>query len=166
MPAANTNWTFEELSFDFQNDYEKAREDFHAHSAKSQLLHEMIMERYQVKDFESEVVKVLEKKRVEIRDQADKLYDVQKYLNNLTKGYPFNVPPRVGRHMVKFGLTQEQAEMFLNIHKSHMAAMGSENQKKYGLAYVENVIWDAEEDCLKVYYEDIWWHYDRRGQWY
>jgi hypothetical protein len=166
MPATNTNWSFEELTFDFQVDYEKVREDFHAYSAKSQLLHEMILERYQVKDFESEIVKVLEKKRVEIRDQADKLYDVSKYLNNLTKGYPFNVGPRVGRFMVRFNLTQEQAEMFINIHKSHMSAMGSEDQKKYSFAYVENVIWDETEDCLKVYYDDIWWHYDRSGQWY
>jgi hypothetical protein len=166
MPATNTNWSFEELTFDFQNDYEKVREDFHAYSAKSQLLHEMIMERYQIKDFESEVVKVLEKKRGEINALSDKFYDVQKYLNNLRKGYPFNVSRRVGRCMVEFGLTQEQAELFLNIHKCHMAAMGSENQTKYSLAYVRNVIWDAEDDCLKVYYDDIWWHYDRRGCWW
>jgi hypothetical protein len=166
MTATNTNWTFEELSFDFKTAYEKAREEWIDCSAKCQLLHEMIMDRYQIKDFESEVLKVLEEKRVEIKTQEDKLYDIQKYLNNLTKGYPFNVSPRVGRHMVKFGLTLEQSEMFLNIHKSHMAAMGSENQKKYSLAYVENVIWDQEEDCLKVYYDDIWWHYDRRGCWW
>jgi hypothetical protein len=166
MPAANTNWSFEELTFDFQMDYEKVREEWIAYSAKSQLLHEMIRERYQLKDFDSETLQILDQKIVQIRTQADKLYDVQKYLNNLSKGYPFNVSSRVGRLMVKFGLTQEQAEMFLNIHKSHLAAMGSENQKKYGLAYVQNVIWDATDDCLKVYYDDIWWHYDRRGHWY
>jgi hypothetical protein len=166
MPATNTNWSFEGLTIDFQNDYEEVREKFDAYCAKAQLLHEMIMDRYQIKDFESEVVKVLEKKRAEIKELTDKFYDVQKYLNNLRKGYPFNVCRRVGRHMVKFGLTQEQAEMFLNIHKSHMAAMGAENQKKYALYNVQNVIWDSAKDCLKVYYEDIWWHYDRRGCWY
>jgi hypothetical protein len=166
MPATNTNWSFEELTFDFQNGYERAREEWIAYSTKTQLLSEMIMERYQLKDFDSETLQFLDQKMVQIRTKADTLYDVQKYLNNLKDGIPFNVSRRAGRYMVKFGLTQEQAEMFLNIHKSHMAAMGSEDQKKYSFAYVQKVIWDEEEDCLKVYYEDIWWHYDRRGQWY
>jgi hypothetical protein len=164
--TTTNNWTFEELSFDIQMAYEKAREEWIAYSAKGQLLHEMIMERYQIKDFESDVLNFLDQKQMEISAKRDKLYDVQKYLNNLGKGYPFNVGPRVGRCMVKFGLTQEQAEIFINIHKSHMAAMGSEDQKKYSFAHIQNVIWDAEDDCLKVYYDDIWWHYDRRGNWY
>jgi hypothetical protein len=166
MPATNKNWSFEELQFDFQTEYEKANENFHEYSDKSQFLHEMIMEFYGKKDFESETVKFLLSKSEVTRKQSDKFYDIQKYLNNLKDGMPFNVSRRIGRYMVKFGLTPEQAEMFLNIHKSHMAAMGSENQKKYGLAYVENVVWDQEEQCLKVYYEDIWWHYDRQGSWY
>jgi hypothetical protein len=159
-------WTFEELTFDFQMDYEKVREEWIAYSTKTQLLHEMILERYRLKDFDSETLQFLDQKMMQIRTKADTLYNVKKYLNNLKDGMPFNVSRHVGRYMVKFGLTQEQAEMFLNIHKSHIAAMGSENQKKYGLAYVENVIWNAEKDCLKVYYEDIWWHYDRRGCWW
>lgn len=166
MTTTSTNWTFDELTSDFEALYERVRGQWIDCTAKVQLLQEMVLERYQIKDYESEVVKVLEDKRKQIHAQEDKLYDVQKYLNNLRRGYPFNVSLRVGRYMVKFGLTQEQTEMFLDIHKNHMAAMGADNQKKYSLLHLQNIIWDQEKDCLKVYYEDIWWHYDRKGQWW
>jgi hypothetical protein len=161
-----TNWTFDELQLEFVLDYEKANEKYYAYSAKSELLHEMIIDCYKKKDFDSEIVKLLDSKITEVKKQRDKFYDVSRYLQNLKNGYPFHVRSSVGRYMVKFGLTQEQAEMFLSIRKKHKAAMGSENQKKYSLAHVQNVIWDATDDCLKVYYDDIWWHYDRNGCWW
>jgi hypothetical protein len=63
-------------------------------------------------------------------------------------------------------LSEVQKVMFLQIHKNHMKAMGSDNQKKYALENVQKVVWDKRENCLKVYYEDNWWHYDTRGTWY
>lgn len=66
----------------------------------------------------------------------------------------------------KFNLTLEQHEMFIQIHKSHMKAMGTDSQRKYAMENVKNVIWDKKENCLKVYYDDTWWHYDTRGCWY
>lgn len=66
----------------------------------------------------------------------------------------------------KFKLSPDHFDLFMRIHRSHMKAWGADNQKKYSLPNVKDVIYDKEEDCLKVYYEDTWWHYDRRGTWY
>lgn len=65
-----------------------------------------------------------------------------------------------------FELTEEQEKLFLRVHKRHMAMNGTSNQKKYALENVRNVEWDGKKDCLKVYYDDEWWHYDERGQWW
>ncbi|QQY96011.1 hypothetical protein [Bacillus thuringiensis] len=51
-------------------------------------------------------------------------------------------------------------------HERHMQAFGTKNQKKYALINVKDIIWDEDEDCLKVYYEDEWWHYTRELEWY
>lgn len=66
----------------------------------------------------------------------------------------------------KFGLTHEQAKLFVSVHKQHMKAMGTENQRKYALANISKVIWDPKDKCIKVYYPDVWWHYDNRGGWW
>jgi hypothetical protein len=66
----------------------------------------------------------------------------------------------------KFKLSPEYFNWFIRIHRAHMRAWGTENQKKYSLPNVKDVVYDKQEDCLKVYYKDTWWHYDRRGQWY
>lgn len=63
-------------------------------------------------------------------------------------------------------LTEEQKEMFFRIHNNHMKAMGTDNQKKYAKENLKKIAWDIKEKCLKVYYEDSWWHYDTRGCWY
>jgi hypothetical protein len=63
-------------------------------------------------------------------------------------------------------LTDEQKRLFLRVHQSHMKAMGSDNQKKYALENVQKVTWDKKENCLKVYYKDIWLHYNEKGDWY
>ncbi|PFU19422.1 hypothetical protein [Bacillus cereus] len=65
-----------------------------------------------------------------------------------------------------FDLTQEQYELFIKVHERHMKAFGTDNQKKYALNNVEHVIWDENENCLKVYYADEWWHYTRELGWY
>jgi len=66
----------------------------------------------------------------------------------------------------RFKLSKEHYDWFIQVHRLHMKAWGTENQKKYSLPNVKDVIYDREEDCLKVYYKDVWWHYDRRGQWW
>jgi hypothetical protein len=158
------NWTFETLVSEY--DYEKVREEWFVYCAKSDLLHEMQMELRSKKDYDSETWKFVDNKLDIIREQREKFYTIQKYLLNLTKGFPFHVSYRVGRYMIKFGLTEEQSELFLSVHKSHLAAMGIESQMKYKLPYVQKVVWDQEKDCLKVYYDDVWWHYLKEGTWY
>ena len=45
--------------------------------------------------------------------------------------------------------------------------MGTDEQKKRTLDNVTRIIWDEEEQCLKVYYKDgEWWHYGADGEWY
>lgn len=63
-------------------------------------------------------------------------------------------------------LTENQAKFFQRMHKKHMSAMGTDNQIKYALENLKKIVWDKKLDCLKVYYQDIWWHYDKRGCWY
>jgi hypothetical protein len=63
-------------------------------------------------------------------------------------------------------LADDQKHLFLSVHRSHMKMMGSDNQKKYALENVKKVVWDKKENCIKVYYEDNWWHYDKRGVWW
>jgi hypothetical protein len=157
---------FNNLVPDFQLEYERVREQWFVLSAQTDLLNEMIIDCYDNNNFDSETVMFIERKREIKRQQREKFYDVQKYLGSLKDGIPFNVKRTVWRTMNRFGLTSEQAGMFLSIHRSHMKAMGEENQKKYALPNVRKVVWDEKDDCLKVYYEDTWWHYDRRGTWY
>jgi hypothetical protein len=66
----------------------------------------------------------------------------------------------------KFKLEPEHFDWFMRTHRAHMKAWGTDNQKKYSLPNVKDVIYDEAEDCLKVYYDDTWWHYDRRRTWY
>ncbi|MEG7342538.1 hypothetical protein V6E27_28735 [Bacillus cereus] len=65
-----------------------------------------------------------------------------------------------------FKLTKEQYELFIKVHERHMQAFGTKNQQKYALINVKDIVWDEDEDCLKVYYEDEWWHYTRELEWY
>lgn len=65
-----------------------------------------------------------------------------------------------------FDLMKEQFDLFMKVHNKHMEAFGSENKKKYAMENVKRVVWDQEEDCLKVYYEDEWWHYTKDLTWY
>lgn len=65
-----------------------------------------------------------------------------------------------------FGLTFEQYALFLTVHVQHLSAMGLENQKKYCLSKIKNIEWDSNDNCIKVYYEDNWWHYTKDETWY
>lgn len=155
---------FDEL--DFESELEKVREELNPLYAKHELLHELIQECYSKGDFESETVKFLSGKVEDINARLDILRDIRDHLANLAGGAPFNVKRRVGIYMVRYGLTEEQAELFLSVHKQHMAAMGTENQNKYSLSAVRNVKWDEEEQTVNVYYDDNWWHYDHHCCWY
>lgn len=65
-----------------------------------------------------------------------------------------------------FNLTKEQNDLFMKVHNKHMNTFGTDNKQKYSLKNVKKVIWDEEEDCIKVYYEDVWWHYTKKLEWY
>jgi DNA-directed RNA polymerase subunit L len=158
------NWTFDELVS--EGLHEKVREEYLEYHIKHGFIHEIIREFIKKGDMESDAYKLLDKKKEFISNRVEILSDIQRYLWNIKDGMPFNIKRSVGRYMIKFGLTAEQAEMFLAIHKKHMEAMGTENQKKYARPNVQNVVWNEEENCLHVHYEDIWWHYDKRGCWY
>jgi hypothetical protein len=169
MEIVNESLSFDELVSDFLFEYERSREKWIDFCAKSEVLHEMLMERYKNKDFDSETVIFIEKKREEIRLLRDKFYVIQNYLNNLKNGYPFHVSRTVGRCMVKFGLTEGQADLFTAVHRNHLAAFEkfSDQWKKRIFGHIEKVVWYPEEDCFHVHYDDgEWWHYCRDGSWY
>ncbi|MBZ9536668.1 hypothetical protein KGR20_21120 [Cytobacillus oceanisediminis] len=62
-------------------------------------------------------------------------------------------------------LTEPQQELFILTHNRHMKSMGADNQKKYSLKQLKKISWDRKENCLKVYYDDIWWKYLSNGNW-
>lgn len=60
---------------------------------------------------------------------------------------------------------KEQMELFKRVYTKHISYMGMEKRKQLG--NVENVVWDTEEKCLKVYFENgDWWHYTTSEEWY
>lgn len=63
-------------------------------------------------------------------------------------------------------LTDEQKALFERVHKRHMTAWGRENQRKYARHNIVELKWDEEEKTVNVYYPDVWWHYDEKGDWY
>lgn len=164
MMDAEQTWTFEELGL--EDEYERVNSEYHKYAAKRDLLNEMISERFKMKDFNSETVQFLEAKENVIREKTNIFCDVSNYLSSLKRGYPFHVSLRIGRLMTKFNLTREQSELFLEIHMKHLSAMGEEMRKKYTFYRIKNIVWDLEEDCLKVHYDDIWWHYEKDHTWW
>jgi hypothetical protein len=66
----------------------------------------------------------------------------------------------------KFNLSIKQTDLLLQTHTSHMEAMGSQGKEKYSLRNIRKVLWDEKELCLKVYFDDVWWHYCKDGTWY
>jgi len=64
-------------------------------------------------------------------------------------------------------LPQAQAELFHSVHAKHLKAMGTTEQAKHQLEQVTRVVWDEEEQCLKVWYAyGDWFHYGADGEWY
>ena len=64
-------------------------------------------------------------------------------------------------------LSQLHAELFHSIHAKHLKALGTDEQSKRSLTNVTRVMWDEEEQCLKVWYSDgEWWHYGADGEFY
>lgn len=68
--------------------------------------------------------------------------------------------------MKMFDLTAEQHDLLLRVHAEHMKYVGNEYKEKYALENVKKVVWDQQEDCLKIYYDDIWWHYTKTLEWW
>lgn len=67
----------------------------------------------------------------------------------------------------KYNLTDEQVKLFKEVYSKHQQVMGTETRKKYTLSHIDNIVWDHQEDCLKVYYSNgDWWHYTKEGTWY
>lgn len=112
----------------------------------------------------TEYVELISGKKLDVR-QKTFLTDVLKN----TYGAGYQQAANLAADVVyneQFKLSPDHFAWFLGMHRAHMRAWGTENQKKYSLPNVKDVVYDKQEDCLKVYYEDTWWHYDRRGQWY
>lgn len=133
---------------------------------KHEHLHEMLREFYDKKDFDSETVIYLLRKINELNKRLDTLDKVRDYLINMYDGIPFQVNMRVGRYMKRFGLTEDQAQLLMDVHNDHWQSMGSEDREKYLLAAARNVEWIEEEKCLHVHFEDAWWLYLSNGSWY
>lgn len=61
-------------------------------------------------------------------------------------------------------LTKEHKQLFERVYKRHVSSMGMDARKKLG--NVNDVKWDSQEKCLKVYFESgDWWHYYTNGTW-
>ncbi len=133
---------------------------------KHELLHEMVREFYAKKDYDSETVIYLLRKIDQLNRRLEVLQKVRDNLANLEQGVPFNVNRRVGRYMARFGLSEEQAQLFIDVYKKHKNSMDTEDQNTYSLATLRKVEWVEEESCLHVHFEDAWWHYSVDGSWY
>lgn len=152
--------------FDFEPVLKEVREELNPLYVKHEVLHQMIREFYAEKDFESETVRYLDKKLVELNARMDTLQTVRDYLENLGRGVPFYVNRRVGRYMARFGLTEEQAQLLVDVYRKHWKTMGEDDKSKYLLAAVYKVDWVEEEKCLLVHFRDTCWHYSVDGSWY
>ncbi|MCM3663479.1 hypothetical protein M3204_03635 [Mesobacillus subterraneus] len=157
---------FEDL--DLKDVLESVREELNLLYTKHEWLHGMMREFYDSKDFESETAIYLRRKIVDLNVRIDALRPVRDYLANMIEGIPFQVNRRVGRYMVHFGLTEEQAKLLVDTYREHRKSMSPEdkNNRKYLLAAATNVEWVEEEKCLHVHFVDEWWHYSTDGAWY
>lgn len=153
-------------TLDLKEVLESVREELNPLYVKHEHLHEMVREFYDKKDFESETVRYLQGKLDDLNARLDTLRKVRDYLSNLVQDVPFYVNRRVGRYMARFGLTEEQARLLVDVYKKHRKSMGTEEKNKYLLAAVYNVAWIEEENCLHLHFEDNWWHYCPDGTWY
>lgn len=64
-------------------------------------------------------------------------------------------------------LTPEQRFLFTKTYTKHLASMGTTKRSNYTEKHIKNVIWDEEENCLKVYFNNgDWWHYSTNEEWY
>jgi hypothetical protein len=68
--------------------------------------------------------------------------------------------------MKMFDLTEEQYQLLLRVHAEHMKYCGSELKKKYTLDNAKSSVGRKREDCLKIYFDDIWWHYTKTLEWW
>lgn len=64
-------------------------------------------------------------------------------------------------------LSDPHYALFLQVYANHNSAWGLEKRKEYTLSNVTKVLWNTEENCLEVYYDNgNWWHYLPDGTWY
>jgi hypothetical protein len=165
--VATVTWSFEELGL--TDELDKLKEEYFALQSQHELLRAMVDEFRQKGDYGSETVKYLRDKEDFVWKKYMTVWDIKRYIDRLKRGYPFNVSIVVGMNMTRFGLTPEQSELFLEVHKKHFNAFeeGSEQQRKRSRANITNVNWSDKDDCLHVHYDDgQWWHYCKDGTWY
>jgi hypothetical protein len=63
-------------------------------------------------------------------------------------------------------LTEEQQELFISTHKTHLSILGIDTKKKYMYENIKKVEWSKEEKCIKVFYDNgDWYHYEDTN-WY
>lgn len=78
-----------------------------------------------------------------------------------------NVNNLLGINHKTFDLTVEQFDLFKTVYIKHLNAMDTDARKKRTIEHVESIVWDSEEKCLKVYFDDSeWWHYTKDLTWY
>lgn len=150
---------------DFEPVLKEVREKLDPLYVKHECLHEMLNEFYDKKDFDSDTVIYLLRKIDELNGRMETLRKVRDYLANMADDVPFQVNRRVGRYMVQFGLTQEQAQLLLDTYKEHRKAMSPVEKEKCVLVAAEQVEWLEEDKCLLVQFEDTYWHYGQDGSW-
>lgn len=55
-------------------------------------------------------------------------------------------------------------DIFNETYSKHMQAMGTEMRLRH--SKINRVEWVSEEQCVHVYFEHDWYHYDDKRTWY
>lgn len=62
-------------------------------------------------------------------------------------------------------LNPEAKKLLFDVHRRHLAAMGTEEKERHSLNNIINVV--VCKDHIKVYYKHgDWYHYHVNGTWY
>lgn len=145
---------------------EEVREELNPLYIKHAYLHEMIREFYNGKDIESETAMYLTRKINDLNVRIETLQKVRDYLTNLERGVPFHVNRQVGRYMARYGLTEDQTKLLLDVYETHKKSTGAEKGNKYLWEDVQEVAWDEVDNCLCVHFGDTKWRYGQDGSWW
>lgn len=63
-------------------------------------------------------------------------------------------------------LTDEQKQLFDETYKAHLSMMGNDTKAKHQEQNIEEIKWDKNKKCLKVYFDNGDWYHYEDCKWY